>query len=83
MRISLKNLHPAMAREYKVHTCDTGGSRGSGLYHAVASVALEHDLTTVLDLPDVGPAGTPRYQQTSKQNRVSPLTGIRRVPYSL
>ena len=36
-------------------TSNTGGSRGSGLYHAVATVALEHDLPPVLDLPHVGP----------------------------
>ena len=33
----------------------TGGSGGSWLYHAVASVTLEHDLPAVLDLPDVWP----------------------------
>ena len=33
----------------------TGGPRGPGLYHAVAAVALEHDLPPVLDLPHVGP----------------------------
>ena len=36
-------------------TSNTGGSRGSWLYHAVAAVALEHDLPPVLDLPHVGP----------------------------
>ena len=36
-------------------TCDTSCSRGSGLYHGVSPVTLEHDLSPVLDLPHVGP----------------------------
>ena len=42
-------------------TCNTGGSRGSGLNHAVAAVTLEHDLSPVLDLSHVGPVRTSRY----------------------
>ena len=34
--------------------CNTCCSRGSRLYHGESPVTLEHDLTTVLDLPHVG-----------------------------
>ena len=53
--IITRQTNCSSAAQTALPTCDTGGSRGSGLYHAVAAVALEHDLPPVLDLPHVGP----------------------------
>ena len=56
--IITRQTNCSSAAQTALPTCDTGGSRGPGLYHAVAAVALEHYLPSVLDLPHVGPAMT-------------------------